>query len=197
MNFRYGAEPVILNLVSVDAVDFTVEHTNPSIFKSDFDFTSYNISASYSFKTFLQSHLFSPMMHIYLSAGTSTGQLPIQELFTVDTRLSGYAPFGVLKSVGPKQFVGDRFVSLCVEHNFRSIPFLALGVPFLYKKNIELILYGSVAQAWLDKTSVTNGWYSEAGVGIGKIFDLLRFDLTYRLNNPKRLFFTIGISSLF
>jgi hypothetical protein len=58
-------------------------------------------------------------------------------------------------------------------------------------------VYGSAAQAWNNHISVTDKWYSEAGVGIGKIFDILRFDLTYKLKNPKRLFFTVGISSLF
>ena len=197
LNLRYGSEPVVLNLVPVDALELTVEHTKPTIFKSDFDFTRYFVSASYNFKTFLQSHLFPPTMRIYLSAGTSTGKLPLQKLFTVDTRLSSYAPLGVLKSAGAKQFVGDRFVAINIEHNFRSVPFLALGIPFLYKRGIEFIVHGSAAQAWNGHISVTDKWYSEAGVGIGKIFDILRFDLTYKLKNPKRLFFTLGISSLF
>jgi hypothetical protein len=197
LNLRYGAEPVVFNLIFVDAIEFTVEHTQNSIFKSDFDFTLYNVSASYSFKTFLQSHLFSPVMHIYLSTGTSTGQLPPQKMFTIDSQLGGYAPFGVLKTSYPRCFIGDKFVSIGLEHNFRNIPFLLLGIPYLYKRNIEFVVFSSAAQAWQNGNSVTNGWYTEAGVGIGKIFDLLRFDLTYRLTNPKRLFFTVGISSLF
>jgi hypothetical protein len=194
---RYGAEPIFLNLIPVDAAELIVEHTGPSIFKSDFSFTRYNILASYNFKTFLQSHLFSPIMRIIISTGTSVGHLPPQKLFTVDTRLSSFAPLGVLKTASAKQFVGDRFFALSVEHNFRSVPFLALGIPFLYKRSIEFIIHGSVAQSWLNRVSTTSGWYTEAGVGIGKILDIIRVDLTYRLNNPKKLFFTLGISNIF
>ena len=71
-----------------------------------------------------------------------------------------------------------------------------LGIPFLYKSGIEFLINGTAAQSWLNGTSMTNGWYYEAGIGIGKIFDLIRADVTYRLSNPKELFFTIGISSV-
>lgn len=197
LNLRYGARPVVLNLIFVDALEFTVEHTQNSIFKSDFDFTRYHVAASYNFNTFLRSHLFPPTLRIYLIAGTSTGQLPPQKMFTIDSQLGGYAPFGVLKTSYPRRYIGDKFVKISIEHNFRNIPFLLLGIPYLYKRNIEFVVFSSTAQTWQNSNSVTEGWYSEAGVGIGKIFDVLRFDLTYRLTNPKRLFFTVGISSLF
>ncbi len=197
---RIGQEPVFLNLIPIDAIEISIEHTKPSVLKSNFDFTSYSFTTTYNFKTFLQSHLFSPVMRFALSAGSSVGKLPPQKLFTLDSRLSGIAPFGVLKTAGVKEFVGDKFVLLNAEHNFRSIPFLALGIPFFYKRHTELILHGSVAQTWLNKTSVTNGWYYEAGIGIGKVLDIIRLDLTYRFpRNTKsgRLFFTLSTSQLF
>lgn len=197
---RIGQEPVFLNLITIDAVEIGIEHSNPNILKSNYDFTSYLFSTTYSFNTFLQSHLFSPVMRLALSAGSSAGKVPPQKLFTIDSRLSGMAPFGVLKTAGVKEFVGNKFILFSAEHNFRSIPFLALGLPFFYKRHTELILHGAVAQTWLDKTSVTNGWYYEAGLGIGKILDIIRLDLTYRFpKNAKngRLFFTASISQLF
>jgi hypothetical protein len=197
LKFRYGNEPVFLNLVPVNAAEVAIEHSSPSILKSDYDFTWYYFSASYNFKTIYQSHLFSPVLRVFLSAGYSQKNLPLQKLFTVDTRLSSYAPPGVLRTAGPKQFVGDNFILINLEHNFRSIPFLALGIPYLYKRGIEFIISGSAAQAWYRKTSVTNKWYYETGIGIGKIFDLLRIDLTYRLQNPKKLFVTVAISTIF
>ncbi|MDI6804164.1 MAG: DUF5686 family protein [Bacteroidota bacterium] len=197
---RIGQEPVFLNLIPIDAVEIAIERTAPNVLKSNLDFTSYLFSTTYNFRTFLQSHLFSPVMRLAFSAGSSSGKLPPQKLFTLDSRLSGIAPFGVLKTAGVKEFVGDKFILFNVEHNFRSIPFLALGIPFFYKRNTELILYGSVAQTWLDQKSVTNGWYYEAGIGIGKILDIIRLDLTYRFPRDRksgRLFFTVGTSQLF
>ncbi|MBU1421578.1 MAG: hypothetical protein KKG06_00090, partial [Bacteroidetes bacterium] len=197
LNFRYGNDPVFLNLVPVDAIEISVEYTNPKIAQSDFDFTRYYISSSYNFKTFLRSHLFPPTMRVNISAGLSSGNLPPQKLFTADTRLSGYAPLGVLKSGGVKQFTGDRFVLISAEHNFRSIPFLALGIPYLYKKNIELIIHSSAVKIDTGSTSLTNNWYFEGGIGVGKIFDILRLDLTYRFNKPSKLFITVSTSSIF
>ncbi len=200
LNLRYGQEPVFLNLISVDAIEFLVEHSSPEIIKSDYHFTSYFLKASYSFRTFLRSHLFSPVIRVNLNAGTSRKNLPPQKHFTVDSQLSGFAPFGVVKSIRVKEHVGDQFISLSLEHNFRSVPFLALGIPFLYKKHIEFIIHSSISQTWLQNKSQTNGWYYEAGIGIGKIFDLLRADLTYRFPNDERkgrLFFTMSTSQLF
>ncbi len=191
MNFRYGGEPVFLNLIPVDAIELSVEHSNPKIAKSDFNFTRYFISTSYNFKTFLRSYLFPPTMRVNISAGFTAGNLPPQKLFTADTRLSTYAPLGVLKSGGVKQFTGDRFVLISTEHNFRSIPFLALGIPYLYKKNIELIVHSSTLK--ID----SGNWYFEGGIGVGKIFDIIQLDFTYRFNNPSKFFITVATSSIF
>jgi hypothetical protein len=131
------------------------------------------------------------------AAGTSSGTLPLQRDFVLDSQLGRFAPFGVLRTAYPREFTGDRFAMISAEHNFRSVPFLMLGIPFLYKSGIEILVDASAAQSWLNGNSMTNGWYYEAGIGIGKIFGIIRADVTYRISNPNGLFFTIGISSLF
>ena len=49
----------------------------------------------------------------------------------------------------------DRFLSgiglVSVEHNFRSVPFLMLGIPFLYKSGIEFLVDATAAQSWLQR----------------------------------------------
>ncbi len=96
----------------------------------------------------------------------------------------------------PREFIGDRFVMLSVEQNFRNVPFLAIGLPFLYRSGMEILVNSAAGQSWLDGVSTTNGWYYEAGIGLGKIFGLIRADLTYRISKPNAFFFTIGISSI-
>jgi hypothetical protein len=196
LKLHYGTEKVVLNIIPINAVELAAEYSSPSFIASDFNFSRYSIAASYFFPTFLQSYLLPPQMNLMFAGGTSTGTLPVQREFVLDSQLGGLAPFGVLKTAYPRQFTGDRFVMISAEHNFRSVPFLMLGIPFLYKSGIEFLINGTAAQSWLNGTSMTNGWYYEAGIGIGKIFDLIRADVTYRLSNPKELFFTIGISSV-
>ena len=137
--------------------------------------------------------------------GVSTGERIPQRLFSLDSRSSGYAPFGVLRGALVKEFIGDQFIMLNVEHNFRNVPFLLLNIPFLYKNNIELIVHGSFAKVWGTSISGFNDlqrgllgdWYSEAGIGINRIFDIIRADVTYRFFEPKRFYFTVSVANLF
>jgi hypothetical protein len=99
-----------------------------------------------------------------------------------------------------KEFSGQRFIAVTIEHNFRSTPFLMLNIPYLYRNSIEVILYGTAAQTWSSKTLpfgvTTNGWYSEAGIGISRILTLFRFDVTYRIARPRALFLSVGVAQI-
>jgi hypothetical protein len=124
----------------------------------------------------------------------------VQRIFSLESRYDGVAPLGVLRAGGLKEFTGQRFVELTVEHNFRSTPFLILNIPYLYKNSIELITYGTVAQTWSASPvpfgSTTNGWYSEAGIGISRILTFFRFDFTYRIAQPRGFFVSLGVAQL-
>jgi hypothetical protein len=193
---RMGDEPVPLDLVSRNALELSVEHSSPSIVRSEFDFTRYEGVLSWHFRTFGRGLLFPPQFRLNLSAGTSARALPAQRAFTLDARSSGYAPFGVLKGSGVREFSGDRYVMIVVEENFRSVPFLALDLPFLYRNGIEILTHAAFAQTWRGATSTSDGWYVEAGIGVSRILDLLRVDLTYRWKEPSRFFITVGVANL-
>jgi hypothetical protein len=196
IDVRYGGRVDELGLILPDALSLSIEHSTPSIAKSDFDFTRYAATLTANIPTFQRDLLFPPGFRIRASAGTSTGNLPSQRMFSIDSRSSGYGPFGVLRGAGVKEFQGDAFVMLAVEHNFRTQPFLALNVPFLYRNNIELIVHGAVAQSWLDNHSTSKGWYSEAGVGLNRIVDLFRIDVTRRFTAPGGFFVTMSVATL-
>ncbi|MBI5476349.1 MAG: carboxypeptidase-like regulatory domain-containing protein [Ignavibacteriales bacterium] len=197
IDFRFGDREAPLDIVPRDAIEFGYEYSSENLFNSDFNFSRLYTTLNYSFGTFAQSLLLSPVLKVRVSSGLSTGTLPPQRMFVPDSRSSGYAPFGVLKGGGVKEFYGDKFVMINLEHNFRSTPFLALNIPFLYRNGIELILNGSFAQTWVGKTSSSHGWYSEAGIGISRIFDIIRTDFTYRFNDPQRFYFTLSVASIF
>jgi len=197
LGIRLGAEPIPLGLISQNRLGFDIEHSSPSFTGGDFDFTRYHAMLEWNMNTFGRNLLFPPRLSLKLSAGTSSGSLPLQRAFVIDSRSSGYAPFGVLHGSGVKEFSGDRYVMLNIEHNFRSVPFLAMNIPFLYKNSIELITFASVAQTWNGSTSLIDGWYTEAGIGINRIFDVIRADFTYRFTDPKQFYFTLSVANLF
>jgi hypothetical protein len=196
----YGDEPVPFGLVTRNFVELELEHSSPGFLASTFDFTRLILRGEARIATFASRLLFPPSLNIKLAAGTSSGTLPPQRVYGLETRYDGLGPFGVLRAGDVKEFAGDRFVSLSMEHNFRSTPFLFLDIPFLYRNSIELILHGSVAQTWSSSAlpfgRTTDGWYSEAGLGISRIFTLLRLDVTYRFMQPRGLFLTIGVAQI-
>jgi hypothetical protein len=196
LNVRYGGETVTFGIVPVNAVKFSAEYSSPSITGSDFSFNRYYLTASYHIATFLRSYLFPPQLQIRFAGGVSTGKLPPQRDFVLDSQLGRFAEFGVLKTAYPREFVGDRFVMFSAEQNFRNVPFLMLGIPFLYKSGMDVLIDVTAANSWLGGRSTTNGGYYEVGIGIGKIFEFIRVDLTYRLNKPNNLFFSLGISTI-
>ena len=193
---RIGPDPFPLDLVTQNALDLTVEHSDPSLAKSNFKYTRYTAVASLAFPTFSRSYLFPQMVRLRLTAGGSTGDLPPQRLYSVESALSGYSPFGTMHTLSPRELTGDRMVSAVLEHNFRTIPFLALGIPFLYENNIELIAHGGTARVWGTSNSSADLWHVEAGFGINRIFEILRADFSWRLSGAKGFVFTLGVAQV-
>ncbi len=197
---RFGDEPVPFGLVTQNSAELEVEHSSPGLLASSFDFTRAIFRGEARITTFSSRLLFPPTLNIKLTAGTSSGTLPPQRVFSLESRYDALGPLGVLRTGNVKEFAGDRFVSLSVEHNFRSTPFLLLNIPYLYRNSIELILHGTVAQTWsssiLPFGKTTDGWYSEAGVGVSRILSFFRLDVSYRFVEPRGLFLTFGVAQI-
>ena len=200
---HYGDNPFPLNIIATDFAEIEWEHSNNALLPTHSDFSRIVMRVDYNTKTFLLRNLFAPTLTIKAIAGFSGGNLPPQRQFMLESALSSFAPVGVLRGAGEKEFGGDQILTLTVEHNFRSIPFLWLDIPFLYKNSIEIISFASIAQARSTMKSPppfihsTNGWYSEAGIGISRIFGLLRIDLTRRFTAPSAWVLTLGIATIF
>ncbi len=199
LDLRLGKEPVPLDFILQDGLDVALEHSSPGFTGGDFDFTRLEGVLSLSVPTFGRSYLLKPGFRIRAAAGDAWGSLPAQRLFAIESALASFAPFGVMRGAHPREFTGSGYTALSLEHNFRNIPLLALGIPFLYEINIDLILYGGVARAWARNPIpglTHDGTYAETGFSIGRIFDLFRADFTWRLSAPRGFYFTLGVSSL-
>lgn len=200
LRVRYGDEPVPFGLVASNFGELEIEHSNPDILSSTYDFTRAIVHGEARINTYSSRLLFPPTLNLKLAAGIGAGSVPTQRIFSLESRYDGVGPLGVLRGGGIKEFTGQRFVTFTIEHNFRSTPFLMLNIPYLYKNSVELILYGTAAQTWSPKAlpfgTTTNGWYSEAGIGISRILTFFRFDFTYRFAQPRTLFVSVGVAQL-
>jgi hypothetical protein len=199
LDLRLGPEPIPFDLILQNGLDIAIEHSSPDFTGGDFNFTRFDGVLSLSIPTFGQSYLLKPGFRIRASAGDATGSLPMQRLFSVESAFDGFAPFGVMHAAHPREFTGTGYAALSVEHNFRNIPLLALGIPFLYESGIELIAYGGAARTWARNAlsaPTHDGTYTEAGFSISRIFDLFRTDFTWRLSQGRGFYFTLGVSTL-
>lgn len=196
---RYGEPPLPLNVITRDALEVSLEHSTPGFAGSSFDFTRFEAIATLKMPTFARSALFNPGFTFRIAGGLSSGTLPLQRAFTLESASSGIGPFGVMRGMDVKEFGGTGYVACNVEHNFRSLPFLALGIPFLYERSIELILHGGIARTWNRlplPLMETGGWYAEAGFGVNRLFDILRADFTWRVTGPAAFRFTVEIAQI-
>ncbi len=205
INAEYGDEALYFFSNPYLTAHTSIEYSSKSFLNSDFGFTRIAGGLRAKFPTYDMSLFFNPTMSISCYAGILTGDHLPQRLFNLESSYLGTAWFGGLRAAGVKEFSGDRFVLFSVEHNFRRLPFLASGIPFLYNSNLELIVFGTVAQSWLTPSPLagppifktTNGWYYEGGISINRILDFLRFDLTWRGSEPQSLALTLGIGDIF
>lgn len=172
-----------------------VEHSSSAL-GSAFDFTRVWLIGSMRLRSFFTERFLSPHFSFQIEAGTFFGpSLPPQRYFSVESPIGGLAFSNVMIGVGEKEFIGTSLASLIIEHNFQSVPFEMLGIEFLEKENIQLIVRSGVASIWQGETSKL---YGEAGLGIGGILGLIRVDgvVGFLQNQTPRWRWAIGLGLL-
>jgi hypothetical protein len=196
---RIGEERVPLDFLFRNGIDVAIEYSSPSFARSDYDFARVDVVGSLSVPTG-SAFFLRPGFLIRAGAGAMSGaEPPPQRYFHIESGLAGYGPFGVMRGLDPKTYSGVGYWALNVEHNFRSLPFLALDLPFLYENNIEFVVHGGAARTWSRggiALPTTPGIYYEAGFGVSRLFELLRADLTWRLTGPAGFRFTLATANL-
>jgi hypothetical protein len=158
---------------------------------------------SFALPTWTGRWIFPPQLVIRAAGGWSQGPLPVQLWGAPETALASYGPLGCLRAAEPREFAGTRYAVVTAEHNFRSFPFLLLGLRALSDRGFELIVHGAVAGARRELPDGSHlrlpqqGVYGEAGLGLGRIEDLFRVDLTRRLTGSRCWVLTLAFTTFF
>lgn len=184
----------------------SIEHAG-SLFSENFHFTQASLRLQGKITTMLREELpMPPALFVYLSAGLSDGAIPPQRYFTPDNEVTGLIMPGSLRGTRIREFYGDDFVTLTIEHNFRRMLFASLPGQWLNESKIDFIVGGSISRYMLSGNVLRtptfpaagmNGWYYEANIGFQNIFDLFRIDITRRFTQPKDILFTVSVSDFF
>ncbi len=196
-----GQEPDQIGFVQKNTFNLSFERAAPALMGGDFDFTRLDGVLALSIPAFGESFLLKPGFRVFAAAGNAFGQLPVQHSFSVESAADGFSSFGEMHGTHLKEFTGTGYTTFAVEYNFRNIPLLALGIPFLYDLDIDLIAFGGEGRTWsrnVPPDTTRTGTYTEAGFSIGRILGIMRVDFAWRLSPlPHGLYGTVGIATLF
>jgi hypothetical protein len=140
-----------------------------------------------------------------LMGSLTAGKLPTQSVnYLMGSVENITAPWN-FRTLAAREYGGDRIATLFVEHDFGDQLFRWLHIPLLNSSGWGLVAFG--AAGWTTMSAETRALQTvptleaktpmyEVGLGIDKIFLLLRIDVAWRLNHYRdgRNFF-VGIST--
>ena len=192
-------------VTSQKRIQLSIEHSSNAL-GSDYEFTRYTGFVSWSLPSFYKRRFLSNTLDFTIKGGTYSGDLPPQKWGIIDGTIGATAPYGVMKTIRNRPYQGQQYFSINAEHNFRTIPFELLGLQALTDRNIGFIIFGGMAQTWLQNDNFlsqsgyqprqTSGTHWEIGASLNGILGLFRLDLATRLDQPTVLL-NISVSRLF
>jgi hypothetical protein len=194
-----------LGIVGDKRIEVDIEYSSPDLMDSDFSFTQAKALATWRIPTLFRRRLMPMTLDISLAGSVSDGDLPLQRFGTVDGAMGFFSAFGALRSLRYHPLVGEQTCAVCVEHNFRTVPFELLHIGWLVDRNYGIIAHGAVGRAWISRGRLAelpsapyyrDGWQSEAGVSLNGLFGIFRADLTKRLDRHG-WFAGIGVTRYF
>ena len=140
-------------------------------------------------------------LEIYI--GASSGTLPPQKYFTVDYAYKIFGDEMFFRTVGNKNFIGNRIAAIYLSHNFGCWCFKKSGLPLIKEIPLSLSIYGSAFYTDFKDHIVSpddsiigtaSKWYREIGFSLGRIPPLYsRLDFTWQLSNYDTNRFSISI----
>jgi hypothetical protein len=120
-----------------------------------------------------------------------SGEVPVQSLAYFSSLNGALSTDFSFRTMDYREYLGDRLYYLSLENDFGSL----LPVKAGFFRKIHLIGFLNAGRSEISENSrqffplsvlyQTDKTYLEAGFGLGGIFDLLRIDFAWRLNNRK------------
>ena len=191
-----GKDPMEIQFLPEDGIRAKVDFSNPG-FASDFNYKRYRVTGLFKTKTIYKELFIAPYLEMIVDAGMVTGKYGPQHLFNPNTALAFFSPPGAFKGLNPYFYTGSEMAALHLEHNWRSIPFQALGLDFISNLYLDFITGGGVLKTWNRSNyllgSSMNKPYWEMYTGISRIFGVFRIDVSYNAFKDISVTAAIGV----
>ena len=198
LNFNSGKSPYKMNFMTADGFTSQVELSS-KLFGSNFNYTRINVAYQFYIKTMYDELFFSPYLGIFIEASGIFGSYGLQHLYTPQTALGIFSPFGTFKGLAPYQFVGDKSIAIHLEHNWRKTFFDMLGIYFPVAWNLEFTTGINGLGIWNDSNFLinrnTDKYYWEVYAGISGILGIINVNAAY--NSFKNTVVRFGFSKIF
>ncbi|MEX0719318.1 MAG: DUF5686 family protein [Balneolaceae bacterium] len=191
-----GTDKKAFGAVGADDYSFIIEQS-AQVLGSDWNYTRFKIDLYRRYNTFYQRRFFPNTLDMRLNAGTYIGELPIQKNEVLDVSPGIITPFGAFRAKRYLPYEGASYVALNAEHNFRSVPLEMVGWRGAAQTGLSVIAFGGIGRTWVKESQVsafnslygfapstTDNWHMEAGLSLSNIFNLVRVDVAYRIDNP-------------
>ncbi|MCG6913930.1 DUF5686 and carboxypeptidase regulatory-like domain-containing protein [bacterium BMS3Abin03] len=196
LKISLGKDPMEIQFIPENGLTAQFDFSNPA-FNSDFNYKKFRATGLVKFKTIYRELFIAPYLEIILDAGTITGSYGPQHLFSPNTALGFFAPPGVLKGLNPYRYAGTEMVALYLEHNWRTIPFQALGLDFISDLYLDFITGINIVKTWNKSDYLPNAAmdkpYWEIYAGLSKILGVIKVDVNYNSLKNISVTATIGV----
>ena len=197
LNILAGKSPHDYQPMLQDGLIAQLDFSNP-VFGSDFNYKRVRVISQFSTSTIYKELFSSPYFLFGFEGAAVIGNYGPQHTITPNTALNIYSPFMSFKGLAPYEYVGDKLIALHVEHNWRTVPYQAIGFDFLTDLNIDLITGFSILKMWNESSYFRNQLldkiYWEGYLSFGKILGVGRIDLSYGAN--KNFVVRVGLSTI-
>ena len=169
---------------------FEIEHSRVA-WDGDFAFTQFRTVLDWRFTTFFKRRMLPNVLDVRVVGSTFTGTLPRVRYGILDVWLDGFATFGGFRARVDRPYEGEKLLGMFWEHNFRTVPFELLGWQWAVKRNWGVIIHGGHGRTWFDARTLVglnyspaymNRFHHEVGVSLNGLFDLVRINVTKRLD---------------
>ena len=187
-------------------IELRAEYSDLDLLGGDFDFARFDVLFDGYLKTFFPSRPRPNGLAVRLYGSTFSGTLPPQRFGVVDGSLGPFSTFGTLKALRDQPYEGERTLGFFWEHDFRTVPFEALGLRGFVEREMGVRLFGGHARTWIDAERLAvldfaprypDQFHHELGVALTNVWGTpLRLDFTYRIDEPG-FFVGFGLSRLF
>jgi hypothetical protein len=161
--------------------------------KSDFDYSLFSVHLAAG----LPAQQWG-ISTIYFDASTKlSGALGNQHLFLFETPRGFSNRTRSFLTIRNREFQGDRVAMLYLEQNMLDLPVRAFGLTFLKPLELHWFAFANLGISSISKEtaallrnptrSTGSIPYSEAGLGVGNIFNLIRLDAAFRLTHKEAI----------